>query len=495
VITPDSPDRVYSTRLRTALVLTGSGTSAAYHAGVLRALHEAGVKIDLAAGRGVGVVGALFAAVDGGARLWDADGIWKGPGASHFYPPRTGLRVAAWALAGAGAVLAVPIFFLALAVLLAIVGLLLTLVGLGAAATVVTSGYARWIEIIFAPTAMPTVVPRLALFAALIALAALCASAVPAIFSAGGRRRSGSGLAGRILGGPLAPSTLSSRCAAELWRLVRGGAPAPPPSRVELGRRYLELLADNLGQPGFRELVLTTHDLDARRDVVFALLHPRLRARFFSRVSVAAGARQAEAALGGRAGLDLVDAGSRPLEAFDLAGTARDHLLDVMDAALAIPLAADPHLLSFSPEGPWRGETHRVCDRPGSLQRLIEEVAAAGAEQVILVSASPPPAQAHELSASRGDLRGRAAEQLAAFESATLRDALEQFTGRFAGLFVVRPAHNPLGALDFEGVYDERSDRTHTLGELLDRGYEDAYRQFIEPVVGASGDSIATVQP
>jgi len=33
------------------------------------------------------------------------------------------------------------------------------------------------------------------------------------------------------------------------------------------------------------------------------------------------------------------------------------------------------------------------------------------------------------------------------------------------------------------------------VGELLDRGYEDAYRQFIEPVVGASGERIATVQP
>jgi len=494
VITPDSPDRVYSTRLRTALVLTGSGTSAAYHAGVLRALHEAGVKIDLTAGRGVGVIGALFAAVDGGARLWDADGIWKGPGAKHFYAPRLGLRVAAWALAGAAAVLAVPIFFLALAVLLAIVGLLLTLVGLAAAATVVTSGYARWIEVVFAPTAMPTVVPRLALFAALIALAALGASAIPAL-TGGGRRRYARGFAGRVLGGPLTIAAVAHRSATELWRLTRGGAPAPPPSRVELGRRYLELLSDNLGQPGFRELVLTVHDLDARRDLVFALLHPRLRARFFSRVSVAAGARQAEASLGGRSGVELVDAGSRPLEAFDLAGTARDHLLDVMEAALVIPLASDPHLLSFSPEGPWRGETHRVGDRPGGLQRLIEEVAAAGAEQVILVSASPPPAQAHELSASRGDLRGRAGEQLAAFESATLRDALEQFTGRFAGLFVVRPTHNPLGALDFDGVYDERSDRTHTLGELLERGYEDAYRQFIEPVVGASGETIATVQP
>ena len=45
----------YSTRLRTALVLTGTGTAGAYHAGVLRALHEAGIKIDLVAGRGVGV--------------------------------------------------------------------------------------------------------------------------------------------------------------------------------------------------------------------------------------------------------------------------------------------------------------------------------------------------------------------------------------------------------------------------------------------------------
>ena len=74
MITPDAPDRQYSTRLRTAFVLTGSGTAGAYHAGVLRALHEAGVKIDLAAGRGVGAIGAFFAAVDGGVRLWDTNG-------------------------------------------------------------------------------------------------------------------------------------------------------------------------------------------------------------------------------------------------------------------------------------------------------------------------------------------------------------------------------------------------------------------------------------
>jgi hypothetical protein len=37
------------------------------------------------------------------------------------------------------------------------------------------------------------------------------------------------------------------------------------------------------------------------------------------------------------------------------------------------------------------------------------------------------------------------------------------------------------------------------LKELMDRGYEDAYRQFIEPVVGASGEQLtrqaATLPP
>ena len=67
----------YSPQLRTALVLTGIGTAGAYHSGVLRALHEAGVKLDVVAGRGIGVVGALFAAIDGAQRLWDEKGFWR----------------------------------------------------------------------------------------------------------------------------------------------------------------------------------------------------------------------------------------------------------------------------------------------------------------------------------------------------------------------------------------------------------------------------------
>src|SRR5580765_7868947 len=75
----------YSPQRRTALVLSGTGTAGAYHAGVLRALQEAGVKLDVVAGRGVGVVGAVFAAVDGAARLWDEKGFWHAPAVRTMY--------------------------------------------------------------------------------------------------------------------------------------------------------------------------------------------------------------------------------------------------------------------------------------------------------------------------------------------------------------------------------------------------------------------------
>ena len=84
-VTPPGLSEPYSPQRRTALVLTGTGTAGAYHAGVLRALHEAGVKIDIVAGRGVGVVGALFAAVDGAQRLWDDKGFWRAPDMQSLY--------------------------------------------------------------------------------------------------------------------------------------------------------------------------------------------------------------------------------------------------------------------------------------------------------------------------------------------------------------------------------------------------------------------------
>ncbi len=184
MITPDSPDRLYSTRLRTALVLTGSGTAGAYQAGVLRALHEAGIRIDLVAGRGVGVVGAMFAAMDGGARLWDENGVWRAPSARRFYRWRRSLRVAGWALVAGGAILAIPLALLAIAAAIALAGMLLTFLGFGNLGSAATSLYSRWVETLFAPAVLPTIVPRLAVLALLVAFGAALASVLAVEFRA-----------------------------------------------------------------------------------------------------------------------------------------------------------------------------------------------------------------------------------------------------------------------------------------------------------------------
>ena len=65
---------------------------------------------------------------------------------------------------------------------------------------------------------------------------------------------------------------------------------------------------------------------------------------------------------------------------------------------------------------------------------------------------------------------------------------------RIMRIFTIHPSHNPIGPFDFGGSYDDRSDRRQPLLELMNRGYEDAYHQFIEPVVGASGERVASAR-
>ena len=62
-------------------------------------------------------------------------------------------------------------------------------------------------------------------------------------------------------------------------------------------------------------------------------------------------------------------------------------------------------------------------------------------------------------------------------------------------VYTIRPVHNPVGPFDFTGGFDDRSDRRQALDELMSRGYEDAYRQFIDPVVGASGERVGQGVP
>src|SRR5437762_2117760 len=155
-----APAEPYSPRRRTALVLTGTGTAGAYHAGVLRALHEAGVKFDIVAGRGIGVVGALFAAIDGSQRLWDETGFWRAPAVRSLYRWRAAFRLTAWALALAVAIVAVPIATVALGAIVFPIDFLARMMGADGASGLVAV-YLRLAQAAFAPEGFPTWLPRL----------------------------------------------------------------------------------------------------------------------------------------------------------------------------------------------------------------------------------------------------------------------------------------------------------------------------------------------
>lgn len=453
-------------------MLTGSGTAGAYHAGVLRAFEEAGVKIDLVAGTGVGVASALVAAIDGGPRLWDRDGLWRDRRVGGFYRVRPALRAAAWGLAGAAAVAFLPFAALLLGLLVYPAGFLLGLAGSGEG-SVLASAHAALMARLFDPAFLPAMLPR-ALVLALAVLAALLAvlMAFMLLFDRRGRRDRAP-IWWRLAGAPLSAEPAVRAFTAVLWRLLGGAAGARQPGAPALSRTYAELLRENIGQPGFRELILTVHDLDMRRDFVFALVGERYRRDFF---------RPAERPAGGRP----------PGELFDLAGVARDHVIEVLDASLRLPVATEVGTLRFPAESYWCGEQHRASERPGAADRLLDELPAAGIEQVIVVSAFPEVEGPHRLHRARGDWRGRLGEYLAGAETASVRGLFGRDRG-FRATFLIRPAYNPIGPLDLAGCYDERSDRYVSPGELVDRGYEDAYRQFIDPVVGAGGERLEGV--
>ena len=424
----------YSPSRRTALVLCGTGAHGAYHAGVLRAFQEAGVRIDLVAGHGVGAAGAMLSAIDGSGRLWEPAGIWRSPQSQTLYAFALAMRIALWALFAVLVSLLVPTILIAVSPLTDSIR----------------------------PMAQVAV-------AVVIAATASIAVAIGVARSQWHGKRSALGTPWwNIAGAPFEATHAIGVFSQTIWQLIRGAARDPQPPQ-DSGRRYADVLSDSLGQPGFRELMIVATDLDARGDLVAALLREPYRRDFIAP----------------RAGRE------RRAEAFDLAGAGREHAMDIMAAALTPPVVCEPRLVTFASDGFWRGETHRLCDRPGAVMRLFEELAAVAVSQVVVVSAVPSAFAPHRLRAPRLDVRSRLGEFLAAAEAAALHDAINLARLRFDSCYVIRPAHNPVGPFDVSGAYDEASDRRHSTGELMDRGYEDAYHQFIDPVVGASGDQLA----
>jgi hypothetical protein len=458
--------RGYSPERRTALVLSGTGADGAYHAGVLRALHETGIKIDIVGGRGVGALGAVLHAIDGAARLWEPGGVWRGPATGLMYRWRWPFRWLAGTVMALLAVLAIPLVALASVAAVYPVALALGMAGLTQGASLGES-LLQIVGWAFGPGALPTWVPRLVLALAVVGVLALTGGVLVERQRQGVRRTAAGPALWSLVGAPIEAGGAIRAATTALWGILKGGAALRAPDARELGRRYADLLTDNLGHPGFRELIIVAHDLDAQRDVVFGLVKEPYRKALFA-ATTASSARRAEA--------------------HDLAGVAREHLVDALAAALSLPGVCQPRLVTFAADTFWRGETHRLSDRTASLGRLIEETAAAGVEQLILICAAPEPPPPHALRPTQSDALGQVGEHLASSESAGVADALRHLRHRFHGTYVIRPLHNPVRPLDLEGAYDEQSDRAQPLSEMIERGYEDAYRQFIEPVLGESGE-------
>ena len=459
----------YAPRLRTALVLCGSGTAGAYHAGVLRALTDAGVKIDLIAAHGAGVIGALSGAADGGLELSSATGPWLSSRIRRSYRWRMSLRVAAWGVLAAVGLLLAPLAVLLLASLAYVAGVVASLASFTTIAESLINWYRQSLEYLFAPPVLPTIVPRAVLLAVLVVTAVLFVAALRAQRGERSRRRAKGALWWRLLSHPLDSSEPEGVFKDALWRITKGASNS---ARADAGRRYVELLMENFGQPGFREVMLAVHDLDARRDLIAAVLLPEWRQSFAQR-RVGAGPREAEM-------FDLVD--------------GREHdrglVMDFIAGGVRLPVASAPHEVTFPDSGYWQGETHRWCDRPELVSRLIDEMARVGVEQVILAGPAPPASTPHDMRAKALDFRTKMGETLRSIETSAFQDAWALAANRFSGVFAIRPSHNPLGPFDVDGVYDETSDRQRTLAELMQMGHDDAYRQFIEPVV-ATGERVS----
>jgi len=462
----------YAPKKRTALVFSGSGTSGAYHAGVLQALDESGVKVDLLVGSGAGCVAAAWGAVAGGARLYRQGGFWDGIAWKELYRLRPALRIALLLLGACFGVFLLPLGIALIAGLLFPVALILSLAAPGGAWPDWWSGPPGLLQ------ALQTT--YLAAFAAPVFM--LCVLAAVAGVRLLMRRRA----APEALESLLDASAAERRLRRGLWQIARGPAlQGSPPSSAELGKRYSALLAENLGQPGFRELVLRAADLELGKPLAFALLGDEHRASFSAR-------------RGPRA-VDLRERALAPL------------LFDAVVAGLLPPGVAPVRRVKFPRGGPWGGETHRLCDATLFGGSGIAEALAAGAEQVILVAAMPEqPDRAarrgpHALAdAALAGLERQAFERDRAETErlnrivATLGHRVGQGRGwedpasgreiREVGLYLIRPERRTLGPLELDGSVDPATEVEQSVEELIERGYRDTYRQFLEPVVGAPSE-------
>jgi hypothetical protein len=467
----------YSPKRRTALVLLGTGTSGAYHAGVLKALDETGAKIELVVGSGVGAVGAAFAAAASSARLYGPAGFWTDVEWASLYRLRRPLRLVLFLLGLAFGVFLLPVFFALL------VGMLFPLV---LVADLAVPGLPA--QVLSNPWSMPGALrdPYVAALAVPVFLLSVSATVYAAAVGVRLRRRYAEAFESAI-----DPAPATTRLRDALWDVCRGQVTATRPgSDTELGQKFVGVLAENLGQPGFRELVVRATDLDSGEVLPFALLADPHRAAF-----VAQRSRESRSPDGQPAMVDLRQSDGM--------------LFDAVLTGLLPPLVAPVRRVAFSRHGLYGGEVHRLSEAPAG--DSIADAITAGADQVIVVTAVPESAAAPrrrrglaalvDAHAAVQERRGVEAELRGAARINRIvrtvghrqedgrnawQDPATGRTYREVSIYVIRPERRAIGPLEWNGSLDPATEVREEPHDLIEQGYRDAHRLFIDPVLGGS---------
>ena len=301
----------------------------------------------------------------------------------------------------------------------------------------------------------------------------------------------------------LEPGPARDRLRRALWEIARGPAISRRrPSEAELGKRYVALLAENLGQPGFRELILRAADLETGRVLPFVVLDDAHRAAF----AVRAEPRGPAVAPRWPAGRGR-PARSRLRRALLRRGRDRPPVAPGVGPVRRVSFPQGRPLRRARPTG---SPTPRLVAGAASRRRSPP-----GAEQVIVVLARSRQ-EAGRLPRRRGRARPARRRPRPTLERQAVEVDLQRPSGahqphgrdprpshgrrraRLAG-----PGHRPRLSGRRRSTWSARTRRVARparagrrsrsrhrgawppRSDLVERGYRDAYRLFVEPVVGA----------
>ncbi len=432
----------FSPRRRTAVVLAGEGTGAAYLVGAMRALDAAGVRIDLVLGRGAGAVVAAFSGLSAEDKI-DADGgLLDAVSSGRPFRVAPLYQFAARALAISFAFFAAPALLGLVSVVVLPVQALLR--GLLPDSAVSNPGWLSNLIDRVEPYYLPAVaLPLIVLFVAL---------SVRAV-----RLLRGGRLAA-FFPPPFELHPLDRLLAARLWQISRGtDIEERPRNRAALSEAYVKLLTSGFGQQGFREIVFYALDTDTGEETPFIALKERFVKKMVSEP----------------------DAGRK--EPIDLSGEGASILFDALLAAVSPPGLAPAIGIPLPRGTKLGGEVHRFASSLSTGGESLRDAVAAGAEQIFYVTSA----------AASSRVSGNLWERIS---TAGLRASLERDLAWAAAntevpVFVVRPEIERLAPYELEGRPQIGGGRLSPRA-LVDQGVRDVEQLFVRPVLGEELSSL-----